>query len=77
MPLPDMSGSPRPVSWASGIGLLLLGAWFAFLAFGGLSLLRSGSTIEGSTTLFWVSIVLAVAAIVLAAAAIVLSRRRR
>jgi hypothetical protein len=49
----------------------------AVMAFGGLSLLRSGSTIEGSTTLFWVSIVLSVGAIVLAALSIVLAGRRR
>ena len=37
MPGSAMSGPPGAVSRTSWIGLLLLGAWFGFLAFGGLS----------------------------------------
>ena len=55
---------------------VLVVASLAVLGFAGVSQLRTGSTIQGSTDLFWVSIVLAVASIVLAVAAVVLARRR-
>jgi hypothetical protein len=75
-PEPDRNATRSGWLVAYLAAFVLVVAATVAMGFGGLSLLRTGSTIEGSTTLFWVSIVLAVVSIVLAGVALALSRRR-